>query len=86
MSKSRINRPNSKSGSVGQFLKSRSKYFHTSCNAYMVSQPSKAEPMFPYVEPGRTYNAGRNQAKRDRLALSKHWTSHVAVYDEAIQK
>jgi hypothetical protein len=60
-------RPNSNSGSRGQFLRNRSRMAHTSAIAHMVNTPLGAHlPLVPYIlRYGVTFNAGRNKAKRE---------------------
>lgn len=62
-------RPNSRSGSLGQFLRKRSTYIHVSAEVAMLPEPGN--PLGPRVIPwktpkgrGVTYNVGRNKAKR----------------------
>lgn len=53
------------------------RYFRTSCEAYMVANPKHTPetPLpphmqtIPYIGPGTTYTAGKNQAKRVRRAF-----------------
>lgn len=74
MSNSRQKRPNTNSGSIGQFLKARSKYFHTSCVAYMMAHKDIGVPPIPYIGPGKTYDVGKNKAKHERRELIRTWT------------
>lgn len=42
------------------------RYLHISARAGMIPNPEGANlPWIPYVEPGTTYNIGRNAAKRE---------------------
>lgn len=63
-------RPNSRSGSLGQYLRSRERLVHKSADAWMQANP--VSPMAPRIpmqtRPGVTYNAGRNKAKREARA------------------
>ena len=56
--KTRINRPNSRSGSLGQFLRSRERFVHVSIGPFGMGGDG-------------TYNVGRNAAKRAKRAESK---------------
>jgi hypothetical protein len=55
------------------------RYIHVACRAYMVPNPKHTaeNPLpphmrfLPFVEPGRTYNVGRNAAKRAKRAAAK---------------
>lgn len=71
-------RKNSNSGSLGQFLRSRERMVHKSCDARMVVNPK--DPKGPWIawvqSPGETYNVGRNLDKRTHRASKssrKHW-------------
>jgi hypothetical protein len=61
-------RPNSNSGSVGQFLRTRAVMVHQSAAAQMIQNPLGAHlPLVPYIQRhGITSNVGRNKAKRER--------------------
>lgn len=69
----RSNRPNSNSGSLGQFMRSRENMFFTAKSffrnplALLAEQQHKpfAGPQW-MARPGDTYNAGRNAAKREK--------------------
>jgi hypothetical protein len=68
-----IKRPNSRSGSLGQFFTSRAVMVHESCAAWMAPNPfDPLAPWIPHVQkPGITYKAGRNKAKRKARHLRK---------------
>ena len=71
--KTRSNNPNSNSGSLGQFMRSRENMFFTAKSffrnplAFLAEQQHKpfAGPQW-LAHAGSAYNAGRNAAKREK--------------------
>lgn len=55
------------------------RYIHVACRAYMVPNPEHTDEkplppnmrLLPFVEPGDTYNVGRNAAKREKRAAAR---------------